>query len=233
MRCLLNNLDLVYYSMESNTSKVEVSKSIGWVSFQVTEPPNAKALMVLAHGAGAGMNHPFMVKLSEELALHQIASIRYNFPYMERGSKRPDPAPIAEKTVISMLEMAKEEFPHLSLLAGGKSFGGRMTSQLLSKHAVPSLKAIVFYGFPLHPVDNPGVERAQHLFDVLVPMLFLQGTRDNLAQLPLIKTVCDKLPLATLALMEGADHSFKKSKKDSIVDLAKKSGDWLKGLEIL
>lgn len=182
-------------------------------------------LYVFAHGAGAGMNHPFMVRLSGALYDHRIATLRYNFPYMQSGKKRPDPPAIAELTVKRAIEKGMELFPDKPLLAGGKSFGGRMTSQLVAKDPLP-VKGLVFVGFPLHAPGNPGIERAQHLSHVNVPMLFLQGTRDALADLQLLKKVCGRLAGATLKTFEGADHSFKAGKTDLIPSLAESVHQW-------
>jgi uncharacterized protein len=219
--------------MENRLEKLLISDSIGTVSTEICEKSQMKTVMVLAHGAGAGMHHPFMKKLSEDLLQYDIGTVRFNFPYMERGGKRPDYAPVAEKTVMSVLTRTTQIFPHLPVLAAGKSFGGRMTSQLLCKHTFPNVKGVVFYGFPLHPMGNPGTERASHLAGIKIPMLFLQGTRDSLASPSLIKSVCENLPLATLIMIENADHSFKVTKKDPIVDLAKKTHDWLELCKIL
>ncbi|MDQ2658165.1 MAG: dienelactone hydrolase family protein, partial [Bacteroidota bacterium] len=175
---------------------------------------------------GAGMNHPFMQRLSVELISRKIGTLRYNFPYMEKGGKRPDVPAVAEKTVLQAITYAAGAFPNIRLLAGGKSFGGRMTSQALSKSTDSGARGIVFVGFPLHAPGNPGVERASHLKDVTVPMLFLQGTRDALADMVLMEKVCADLPLSTLKRFEGADHSFKAGKKDLIPELAASISEW-------
>jgi uncharacterized protein len=219
--------------MNVTEMQIRVSDSIGPVSAVLTEAADHKAVMVLAHGAGAGMHHPFMQRLSIELATFRISTLRFNFPYMEKKSSRPDPSPVAERTIQSVIEKAGELYPGLPVVASGKSFGGRMTSHLLCKHTIDNVRAIVFYGFPLHPPGNPGVERAAHLRDVRIPMLFLQGTKDQFARLDLLEKVCSELPLAQVILFENADHSFKVGKKDLIVDLAKKTDDWLKSLQIL
>lgn len=219
--------------MNNQALKIHVSTSIGDVSAEIFSPATSRAVMTLAHGAGAGMQHPFMLKLSQELAESGIATLRFQFPYMERKSKRVDPAPIAEKTVSRVIETALDLFPNLPVIVAGKSFGGRMSSQLLCKHTFTGVKAMVFYGFPLHPAGNPGVERAKHLKDIELPMLFLQGTKDELAYENLIVEVCKELPTSTLEFIEKADHSFKVGKKDSIDILSKKSVDWLTTLNIL
>lgn len=188
-----------------------------------------KALLVLAHGAGAGMRHAFMEKLALELAARQIGTLRYNFPFIERGKKSVDVAPVAEKTVSMVIAKAQELFPGVHLYAAGKSFGGRMSSHYLSKASPSFVRGIVFYGFPLHPAGAPAITRADHLKQVNVPMLFLQGTRDALAEKGLIKEVCDSLSSATLVTFEGADHSFKAGKKEFLSELADATAAWLEG----
>ena len=183
-------------------------------------------LYVFAHGAGAGMDHPFMVRLSSALAGMNIGTLRYNFPYMQKGSKRPDPPAIAEKTVNRAIASAGDLFPAVPLLAGGKSFGGRMTSQALSKAADSSVKGLIFTGFPLHAAGKPGTGRADHLATVQIPMLFLQGTRDALAEMSLMEEICARHPGATLKKFEGADHSFKAGKEDLIPMLAAAIRSW-------
>ncbi|HEY9486957.1 MAG TPA: alpha/beta family hydrolase [Chryseosolibacter sp.] len=205
---------------------IPVSDSIGSVNGETMTEDNIDFLYVFAHGAGAGMSHPFMVNLSKALTRLRIGTLRYNFPYLEKGKKRPDPPAIAERTVSKAIEIAAELFPNVPLLAGGKSFGGRMTSQLLSKMESPPVKGIVFAGFPLHAAGKPGTDRAAHLADISIPMLFLQGTRDALAQIELIEKVTADLPSATLHKFEGADHSFKAGKQDLIPTLAQAIRDW-------
>jgi hypothetical protein len=196
-------------------------------------PENPKVIMTLAHGAGAGMDHPFMKKLSLDLAQYGIATLRFNLHYMEQKKKRPDPPPIAHKVIQCAIGKGHALFPSIPLIASGKSFGGRMTSQFLASEVPPFVAGLVFYGFPLHPAGSPGVDRADHLTGVNVPMLFLQGTRDALADLKLISQVTDRLPHATLEVIENADHSFKVGKKDSIDHLSKKTESWLKTQNIL
>ena len=179
------------------------------VSGLLQTPPRARACYVLAHGAGAGMKHPFLAAIAAELATRGIASLRYQFPYMERGAKRPDSPPLARATVRAAVAAAARSLPDLPLIAGGKSFGGRMTSQAQAKAPLPGVRGLAFLGFPLHPANRPSRDRAEHLFDVHLPMLFLQGTRDALAALDQIEPVCEKLgERATLMLFENADHSF-------------------------
>lgn len=172
-------------------------------------PSDAKAAYVFAHGAGAGMAHKSMTAIAEGLAARGVATLRFNFLYMERGSKRPDSAPLAHSAVRAAVAKARELAPKLPLFAGGKSFGGRMTSQAQALDALPDVRGLAFFGFPLHPAGKPGDERAEHLNGVKVPMLFLQGTNDALAELDLLKPVVKRLgKRATLALFEHADHSF-------------------------
>ena len=172
-------------------------------------PPQARAIYMFAHGAGAGMTHPFMSAVANELAERDIASLRYQFAYMEQGSRRPDPPKIAQAAVRAAVTEAARLAPGLALIAGGSSFGGRMTSQAQAALPLPGVRGLVFFGFPLHPAGKPSDERAEHLSDVKIPMLFLQGTRDTLADLALIKGVVEQLtPRATLHIEEGADHSF-------------------------
>jgi predicted alpha/beta-hydrolase family hydrolase len=172
-------------------------------------PPRARACYLLAHGAGAGMAHPFMHAVAAELAERDIATLRYQFPYMEKRARRPDPPKLAHATVRAAAAQAARLAPALPLVAGGKSFGGRMTSQAQAASALPGVHGLAFLGFPLHPANRPSDERAQHLFEVQVPMLFLQGTRDALAEEQLISSVTRRLgERASLHLIAEADHSF-------------------------
>ena len=185
-------------------------------------PADAKAAYVFAHGAGAGMAHKSMAAIANGLAERGIATLRYNFLYMERGSKRPDSPALAHQAIRAAVDEAARLAPKLPLFAGGKSFGGRMTSQAQALEALPNVRGLVFFGFPLHPAGKPGDERAAHLDDVKIPMLFLQGTNDALATLDLLKPAVKKLgKRATLALFEHADHSFhvpaKTGRKDAEV----------------
>jgi len=179
------------------------------VSALLVVPPDPVAAFVLAHGAGAGMTHAFMEGLSQGLAERRIATLRYQFAYMERGSKRPDAPALAHAVVRAAVAEAGRRLPGLPLVAGGKSFGGRMTSQAQAASPLPGVRGLVFVGFPLHPAGKPGTERADHLDQVGCPMLFLQGTRDELADLPLLNTVLARLGArATLETYHDADHSF-------------------------
>jgi len=179
------------------------------VSGLLQNPAEARACYVLAHGAGAGMEHPFLAAVAAELAWRGIASLRYNFPYMERRIRRPDPPQLAQATVRAAVAKALDLLPELLLIAGGKSFGGRMTSQAQAMAPLPTVRGLAFLGFPLHPAGRPSQERAKHLFEVQIPMLFLQGARDKLASLDEIEPLCNKLgKRATLKVFEDADHSF-------------------------
>jgi predicted alpha/beta-hydrolase family hydrolase len=188
------------------TIKVDDTRT---VSGLLQAPGQARACFVLAHGAGAGMAHPFMAAVADGLATRGIASLRYQFPYMERGAKRPDTPKLAQATVRAAVGEASRLVPGLALVAGGKSFGGRMTSQAQASSPLPGVRGLVFLGFPLHAAGRPSDERGKHLFEIAVPMLFLQGTRDALADITLIERLTQKLgPRATLKLFPDADHSF-------------------------
>ena len=179
------------------------------VSGLLQAPSRPRACYVFAHGAGAGMKHPFMAAMAEGLAARGIATMRYQFPYMERGAKRPDPPQLAHATVRAAVAAASRVLPDLPLIAGGKSFGGRMTSQAQAIAPLPGVRGLAFLGFPLHPAGKPSSERADHLSAVRIPMLFLQGTRDQLATLELIEPLCGSLgERSTLQLFADADHSF-------------------------
>jgi uncharacterized protein len=179
------------------------------VSGLLQTPANSRACYVLAHGAGAGMDHPFMVAVAAELVLRGIATLRYQFPYIERRARRPDPPQLAQATVRAAVGAASGLLAELPLVAGGKSFGGRMTSQAQAKTPLQGVRGLAFLGFPLHPAGRPSQDRAEHLFDVQIPMLFLQGTRDTLASLDQLEPLCIKLGRhATLKLFADADHSF-------------------------
>ena len=179
------------------------------VSGLLQTPPEARACYVMAHGAGAGMAHPFMAAMANGLAERDIATLRYQFPYMEQGSKRPDSPKLAQATVRAAVAEASRLVPELALFAGGKSFGGRMTSQAQAASPLSGVRGLVFLGFPLHPAGRPSDERGAHLSAVQIPMLFVQGTRDQLADLQLLQTLAGQLGArATLKLFQDADHSF-------------------------
>jgi len=180
----------------------------------LNKPRGARALYVLAHGAGAGMRHAFLEEVSERLGEAKIATFRYEFPYMQEGRRRPDTPRVLQETVRAAVEAARKKAPRLPLIAGGKSMGGRMTSLAASQEPLPNVEGIAFLGFPLHAPGRAGDERASHLEDVDVPMLFVQGTRDSLADLGRITGVCTRLgKKATLHVVDGGDHSFKVLKR--------------------
>ena len=184
-------------------------------------PDDAEKFLVFAHGAGAGMTHRWMEAMAQELAGRRIGTLRYQFPYMEQGSRRPDPKPLLFATVRAAVRTAGKLSEGLPLYAGGKSMGGRMTSMAAAESPLPDVRGIVFFGFPLHPPGAPSTTRAEHLSAVSVPMLFLQGTRDTLADLDLLKPVCRNLGTkSTLEIVEGADHSFHVLKKSGMNDAA-------------
>jgi uncharacterized protein len=213
---------------------IRVGDGVGDVSGLLLRPPNATALYVLAHGAGAGMRHRFMEAIAGALAERGVATLRYQFPYSQTGAHRPDPPNVLEAVARSAVAKARELAPDLTLVAGGKSLGGRMTSNAMARRALDGVRGLVFLGFPLHPAMRPAVTRAEHLARVDCPMLFLQGTRDALADLGLITSVCGGLgPRATLHLVEGADHSFGVLKRSGRTEpevraeLAQRAADWI------
>lgn len=183
--------------------------------------------MTLAHGAGAGMDHIFMTTLANALAETGIATLRFNFPFTENKKGRPDTPAVAHQAIAAAIDHAHASFPDLPLFTSGKSFGGRMTSQYLAAHPRKEVKGIVFYGFPLHPSGKPGAERAEHLKDIKIKMLFLQGTRDELATWDLITDVCQSLPKAKLVKIEGANHMFKAGKQDTMSMLVQATKDFV------
>ena len=209
----------------------------GAVSALMTQPVEPLACYVIAHGAGAGMTHPFMEAVAAGLAARNIATLRYLFPYMERGSKRPDSPAVAHAAVRAAVNVAAAQLPTVKLVAGGKSFGGRMTSQAQAKEPLPGVHGLCFFGFPLHPAGKPASERGAHLADINVPMLFLQGTRDALADVTLIEPMVASLgKRATLHLVTNADHSFhvpaRSGRKDSDVmdETLNVMAEWVAGV---
>ena len=191
----------------------------GEVSALLFRPPAVQWLLVLGHGAGAGMAHPLLERLAAELGKVGFATLRYQFPYMEERRRVLDKPDLLAATVAGAVRLARETAPELSLLAGGKSMGGRMTSQAAAQGLLGSVKGLVFFGFPLHPPNRPGTKRAEHLAQVGAPMLFLQGTRDTLADLTLLRPVCERLgSRATLHIIPEADHSFHVLKKSGKTD---------------
>jgi predicted alpha/beta-hydrolase family hydrolase len=196
------------------------TRSRGEVSALLRRPTGATGLYVMAHGAGAGMGHPFMAAMVDHFAGAGLATLRYQFPYMETQQRRPDPRPVLLATVRAAVRLAGETCPDLPLIAGGKSMGGRMTSLAAAEAALPGVRGIAFLGFPLHGAGQPpSVVRAEHLHHVEIPMLFLQGTRDKLADLELMTQVCAGLgPRATIEIMDGADHGFHVLKRSGRTD---------------
>jgi predicted alpha/beta-hydrolase family hydrolase len=218
---------------DTTTLRIAITTELS-VSALLLQPSQAKACLVLAHGAGAGMHHTFMANLAAALASRGVATLRYQFPYMEQGSKRPDSPAVAHAAVRAAVAEARRRLPGVALFAGGKSFGGRMTSQAQAEAALEEVRGLVFVGFPLHPAGQPSTQRAAHLERVAVPMLFLQGTRDTLADLGLIKRTAEQLgPRATLHVADGADHSFhvlaRSGRRDAEVmeELADTAADWM------
>ena len=213
--------------MKTRSLSLKISSSIGAVSAECLNAENSKCIMTFAHGAGAGMHHSFMLTLAQLLSEQGISTFRFNFPFAENKKARPDTPAVAHQTIEAAISNAQKLFPGLPLFVAGKSFGGRMSSQYLAAHQHPEVKGIVFYGFPLHPPGKPSVERAAHLDNLKTPMLFLQGTKDELAKWELIESVCSALKLATLVRIEGADHSFKAGKKNIVQLLADITNGWL------
>jgi predicted alpha/beta-hydrolase family hydrolase len=207
------------------------------VSAILSRPPTVESLLVLAHGAGAGMTHPFMESLATELAAVRVATLRFQFPYMEQKRKVPDRPPLLTATILAAVQTAAKAAPDLPLFAGGKSLGGRMTSLAASQQELAGVRGLVFFGFPLHPPNQPGTKRAAHLREVKLPMLFVQGTRDALADLKLLRPICAALGArATLHVTESADHSFHilkssgRTDADVLEELARTTSAWMQKL---
>ena len=218
---------------------IEVANS-GSVSAVLIRPAEARACFVFAHGAGAGMTHPFMETFAAGLGERGVASLRYQFPYMEKGSRRPDPPAIAQATVRAAVAEAGLSCPGLPLIAGGKSFGGRMTSQAQAVEPLAGVRGLAFLGFPLHPAGKPSSDRAKHLAGVHVPMLFMQGTRDNLAESTLLEPVVNSLgPSASLHLVREADHSFHvlarsgRNDREVMKEILDTLSTWIGAVEVL
>ncbi len=216
---------------------ITIAIGTGQVSGLWLRPPEASACLVLAHGAGAGMAHRSMAALADGLAARGVATLRYQFPYMEKGSGRPDPPRIAHAAVRAAATEARRRAADLPLFAGGRSFGGRMTSQAQAIAPLEGVRGLAFFAFPLHPAGKPGTERADHLADVAIPMLFLQGTNDALAGLDLLQPVVERLGArASLVLAADADHSFhvpaRTGRKDAAVlaELLDAAAGWMAGL---
>lgn len=219
----------------SDSLRFKVGERVGEVSALLHVPRRPRLLYLLAHGAGAGMRHPFLETFTEAVAARAIATFRYQFPYMEAGRRRPDPPPVLHATVRNALAAASDACSDLPVIAGGKSMGGRMTSQAAARGLLPGLRGLAFLGFPLHPPGKVDSTRGDHLREVPLPLLFLQGTRDSLARLDLIRPLCEELR-ATLHVVEGGDHSFKVLKRsgrtqDEVMDeLADALFHWSEGL---
>ena len=223
--------------MTRTEHRFPASRSAGEVSAILARPENARWLYVFGPGAGAGMRHGFMERASAALGAEGIATFRYQFPYTEKNLRRPDPQPILLSTVRAAVAEAHAAAGDLPMLAGGKSMGGRMTSLASSAEPLPGVRGLVFFGFPLHAPGKPGSERADHLDRVSVPMLFLQGTKDKLANLELLRPVLERVgPRATLHVLEDADHSFAMPKRagrdldDVLFELARTTAMWADGL---
>ena len=205
-------------SLAASERRLQVSKSVE-VSALLVSPARPDALYVLAHGAGAGMRHAFMETMAARLAARGVATVRYQFPYVENGSRRIDPEPLLLDTVRAAVAMGREAAGGVTLIAGGKSMGGRMTSRAAAASPLEGVAGLAFLGFPLHPAGQPGISRAEHLAKVSVPLLFLQGTRDTLADLALLRPIVEKLgPRATLRVIEHADHMFHVLKRSGRTD---------------
>jgi predicted alpha/beta-hydrolase family hydrolase len=214
-----------------------VSEKGGAVSGLLLKPDNATSLLVLGHGAGAGMRHRFMEDVAGKLAELGVATLRYQFPYMEKRTKRPDSEAVLTDTVKAAIAAAKKQAGNLPIFAGGKSMGGRMTSIAAAKEALDGVSGLVYFGFPLHAAGRPGIERGQHLADIQIPMLFLQGSRDALAELKLLKSLCAKLgKRAELFIIDGGDHSFhmlksaKKSDEQVLDELVSRAARWMESV---
>jgi len=202
--------------MESLRVNLDAQRSVAAL---LLKPANAAACFVFAHGAGAGMNHPFMANVARALFDRRVATLRYQFPSMEARARRPDPPAVAQATVRAAVDAARQRCPDMMLIAGGKSFGGRMTSQAQAASALPNVSGLVFFGFPLHASGKPSTDRASHLSKIFIPMLFLQGGKDKLAELPLIRIVTEKLgSAAMLHVINEADHAFHVPKRSGCTD---------------
>lgn len=213
--------------MKTKSLSIKVSPGIGTVSAELIAPQKSKCIMTIAHGAGAGMHHSFMISLAQSLAEEGIATLRFNFPFTENKKGRPDTPAVAHQAIEAAILKAQKLFPKLPLFVAGKSFGGRMTSQYMAANPNDTVKGIIFYGFPLHAPGKPSIERAEHLKDVRSPMLFLQGSKDEFATWKLITKVCSSLQLAELIKIEGANHGFKAGKQDIMKQLVTLTNKWI------
>lgn len=213
--------------MKTQSCSLFVSDTIGSVSGEYTIPQKSSCIISMAHGAGAGMNHPFMIALANALAEKDITTLRFNFPFTENKKGRPDVPAVAHKTIEAAIVHAHKKWRSLPLFISGKSFGGRMSSQYLATNPSAPVKGIIFYGFPLHPPGKPSADRAAHLKDVKQPMLFLSGTRDEFATRGLLQDVCSSSKNATLIEIEGANHGFKAGKQNTTEMLANFTKNWV------
>lgn len=211
-----------------------VNEKAGAVSGLLLKPEAAQALLVLAHGAGAGMRHRFLEQAAVKLAAAGVATLRYQFPYMEKRVKRPDSEAVLVETVLAALLVARKVAGDLPIFVGGKSMGGRMSSLAAARQPLEDVRGLIFFGFPLHAAGRPGAERGEHLADIDVPMLFLQGSRDTLADLKLLKPLCSTLAdRAELFVVKGGDHSFHvlkslgRSDDEVLDDVVKKTAEWI------
>jgi len=217
--------------------KFSAGEKVGQVSGLLILPKGAQGLLVLAHGAGAGMRHRFMEEIAQKMADKSIATFRYQFAYMEKGIKRPDGEPVLTATVRAAVAAAKKHGEGLPLFAGGKSMGGRMTSLAAAKEPLEGVRGLIYFGFPLHAAGRPSADRGQHLFDVKLPMLFLQGSRDALADLKLLKPLCARLgEKVELFVIDGGDHSFHllkssgRSDDQAVAEAVTKASPWISRL---
>ena len=218
--------------MTASNLKWNISEKIGSISGIGQISSASDCIIILGHGAGAGMSHPFMETIAHQLFLQNLGVIRYQFPYMEQGKKRPDPPAVAQKSIQTVVHQILDKYA-LPVFLAGKSFGGRMASQWISKQEEPKVKGLIFYGFPLHSFAKINTDRAEHLYSIKIPMLFLQGTKDKLAKQELITEVTDQLPSAELKFFNDADHSFKVPKRtgftheEVITQLAQETRHWI------
>jgi len=217
--------------------KFAAGEKFGKVSGLLILPKDVQALLVLAHGAGAGMRHKFMEETATKLADHSVGTLRYQFPYMEKETKRPDSAAVLTATVRAAVAAAMERAPGVPLFAGGKSMGGRMTSLAAAQAPLDGVRGLIYLGFPLHAAGKPSADRAEHLFGIKLPMLFLQGSRDTLADLKLLKPLCARLgKRVELFVIEGGDHSFHllkssgRSDAQALDEAARKAASWISQL---
>jgi predicted alpha/beta-hydrolase family hydrolase len=224
-------------SLAARKLKFQAGDKAGEVSALLLRPDNAQCILVLAHGAGAGMQHKWMEEIARKLARHGIATFRYQFPYMEKGNKAPDAEGKLTDTIRAAVAAANKYAAGLPLFAGGKSMGGRMTSLAAAKAPLEGVRGLIFFGFPLHAAGKPSAERGKHLAEVTVPLLFLQGSRDTLADLKLLKPLCSRLgKRAELFVIDGGDHSFHMLKSSGLSDdevlseAAQKAASWIAGM---